>query len=586
MSKTNINDFICSKKGYAISGILIGAVIFMLIYGIDTLAPTNVSFLYNGGDKDVMSHQFGFDFYRFSSWMHPIGMTDAYPYPYLSSVINSDSIPLIAIPLKIISPFLPKSFQYFGFWIFFCFIMQGLSAALLLKRLRVDYAVTVSAIPFFIINVPLLFRCFHHSSLAGQWLILLGFLLILESNCLSLKKQALFWCLLCGISVWIHGYLFIIMGTMMTLYCIYFFIKKKKIKEVCLIFFPCVVVSLFLYYEGGGYLSNTSVEMFGLGTFTLDLTDYFNPGSFSTFFSQIDSSIVMENSMYCGLGILIMLIVALTIFYLCRKEYANAVKNNRLEVYSVIGGAVVFVCIALGVRGRFAGISFYDLRPLLDQNMTVFLSGFRASARFFWPVWYLILLVAVSMIGYYKKHNKAVVALLLVCMILQYVDIVPKTAKGGAAGFVNGYESVRGNAFEGVFTDAAKHMSFLGVSYNVDDMVFAAHHNMTSNFSNVGRGKKNSVQADTDDFNAGNLRADTIYVVNINCLNYIYPVSLPDDYIVYFCDEFVYIFSKKLMQNQPGGDAVVVEKQSLADAAEQVFYALGEPEPIPAWEDR
>lgn len=583
-SQNKTSEFIHTRLGYALTGALIGAFFFFIIYGPETLVPTNVSFLYYSNDKDVVSHQMGFEFYRRSPWRHPLGLTNAYPYPYESSVINSDSLPIIAIPLKIISSFLPQDFQYFGIWVFLCFVIQGLVAALLLRRLKVDFSIAVASIPFFVINVPLLFRCFHHSSLAAQWLILLCFLLILEGEFLSLKKQVIYWCILCGLSVWIHGYLFVMVGLLMTMFLIYQIFKKRKVKDVVIIFFSCVTIALLFYYEGGGYISSTSVQMRGLGVYSLDLTDYFNPVYFSSFFSGMESGTTSETASYCGLGIMVMMIVALVVLCKYLNDFKSDIRKNRVEVCFVIGCSFVFLCLAMGVSGRFAGISFYDLRPLMSQGIEVFLSEFRASARFIWPVWYLILILVICIINNEKKYRKVLVAVLFICVLLQYADIVPKTAKNGAEGYVNGFDTRAGAAFDNVFTEDAKHLCFLGASYNIDYAIFAVHNGMTSNFSCVGRGPKNAVQKDTDDFKAGIIRDDTVYVLNIDSLNYIYPLSLPDDCCVYLCDDFLVFFKAGLLQELPGADVLPVDKQNLEEVVAQVYDSKGEPEPVPTFE--
>lgn len=54
MSMKSVKEFLCSKPVYSLSGMLIGGIIFVLLYGFATLASTNVSFLYNNGDKDAI----------------------------------------------------------------------------------------------------------------------------------------------------------------------------------------------------------------------------------------------------------------------------------------------------------------------------------------------------------------------------------------------------------------------------------------------------------------------------------------------------------------------------------------------------
>ena len=72
--------------------------------------------------------------YRNGDWTFPIGLTDQLAYPYYTSVIFTDSIPIFAVFFKLLSPILPANFQYFGFWGILCFGLQGMLAAKILKK--------------------------------------------------------------------------------------------------------------------------------------------------------------------------------------------------------------------------------------------------------------------------------------------------------------------------------------------------------------------------------------------------------------------------------------------------------------------
>lgn len=106
--------------------------VFCSIYGIHVLNPTYTDWLMSGGD--LTQHYLGWKAYRNSSWHFPIGMTDTLAYPYLTSVIFTDSIPLFAVFFKILSPILPAEFQYFGFYGLLCFILQAVLAVRIIRN--------------------------------------------------------------------------------------------------------------------------------------------------------------------------------------------------------------------------------------------------------------------------------------------------------------------------------------------------------------------------------------------------------------------------------------------------------------------
>ncbi|MBO6310937.1 MAG: hypothetical protein J6N70_19280 [Oribacterium sp.] len=579
------SSFFMQAKAYGIGGAFIGIILFLLIYGIAPLVPTNVSFLYNSPDQDVMSHQFGFDFYRYSPWQHPLGQTDHYPYPYVSSVINSDSIPIFALFFKLISPLLPEYFQYFGLWIFLCFALQGFSASLLLHRLKVRFVPAMCAVPLFICNVPLLFRCFHHSALTGQWLILLCFLLILDHNHLSLKKQLFFWSLLCGLSVWIHGYLFIMVGLLMTLNCIYHILKEHQLMPVLAVFFSCVITTLFFYYEGGGFISYPNVPVWGLGLLTFDLTDLFNPTSFSTFLPGVRPPFSTENASYLGLGIILLFFLSIVLIFNKKNALKKLVRENSLEFRFCLFSVLLITLLSFGVCARFAGHPIYDLRPVLSEKSTIMLSNFRSSARFFWPVWYLMLLVCLTVICRSFKSRDLLCILLIASGLLQYTDVVPNTANGGSDIIINGYSGIPATAFENCYSAEAKHLCFLGPSFITNAAVFAAHNHMTLNASKVGRGLKNAQQFDTEKVRSGELRSDTVYVLPLKYAHYIYPVKIPEDFRIFYCSDCLYISDTSLILNPPHGEAVEISLEDLIAIAEQLHEAHGDAPSIPSYDE-
>ena len=102
-----------------------GALAFMLIYGVNVLNPVWDDWLLGRGD--LTQHYLGWCFFRRGSWTFPIGLTDNLAYPSYTSVIFTDSIPLFAVFFKVLSPVLPETFQYFGWWGIMSFALQGFS---------------------------------------------------------------------------------------------------------------------------------------------------------------------------------------------------------------------------------------------------------------------------------------------------------------------------------------------------------------------------------------------------------------------------------------------------------------------------
>ena len=113
-------------------GALLGAAVFLLVYGLAPLDVANDAFCRGGYiEKDIQQHYAGWLFYRSSAPGWPLGVTQAINAPQGVSVAYTDSIPLLAVLCRPLAAALGGTFQYFGWFTLVCFALQGGFAALL-----------------------------------------------------------------------------------------------------------------------------------------------------------------------------------------------------------------------------------------------------------------------------------------------------------------------------------------------------------------------------------------------------------------------------------------------------------------------
>ena len=72
---------------------LLGGAMFLFIHGYKILDPTFICWIQGDGD----SHFLGWQFFRSEPWTFPIGAIKSFFYPDGTSVVFTDSIPLVAI---------------------------------------------------------------------------------------------------------------------------------------------------------------------------------------------------------------------------------------------------------------------------------------------------------------------------------------------------------------------------------------------------------------------------------------------------------------------------------------------------------
>ena len=305
------------SKHSIIIAILEGVALFLLIYGIESLNPVSTSWIYKARG-DMFQHQIGFDFYRKADWMFPLGAYRGYPYPYVNSIIYTDSIPLLAVPFKTIRDVLPESFQYFGMWGLLCFILQSAASAMILKKLEVSDFFVAIAVPFFTVNTVFLFRLFRHSSLTGQWIILFSIYFWIRCRELTEKKCVAIWSLLCSLSVCIHFYYLPMVVMIMLSSLIRKYISDHKLREPFLTLIFSGFFVLIIWYLLGGFSVKASPVGGGLGTYALDVLAIVNPLSFSSFIPELFH---MSDEAICYPG-LACFIIATAVFFPLHRPFS------------------------------------------------------------------------------------------------------------------------------------------------------------------------------------------------------------------------------------------------------------------------
>ena len=111
-----------SKQNHSLLNIVIplciGICACLMVVGFKAINPTVLD-LAQGVDpfKDYV----GWIFFRNSPWTFPIGLNPTYGLDFSSSIVFSDSIPLMAFLFKAIRFVLPETFQYLGIWTLICF---------------------------------------------------------------------------------------------------------------------------------------------------------------------------------------------------------------------------------------------------------------------------------------------------------------------------------------------------------------------------------------------------------------------------------------------------------------------------------
>ena len=125
------------KYRWPLTGALLGVLVFLAVYGVRVLDPTSVDWILNSLSPDPIQHYLGWELFRRSPVHLPyIGANYNAVYPFRTSVLFTDSLPLAALFFKLLGGILPMRFQYFGWWGLLCYALQGGLAQAVIARLR------------------------------------------------------------------------------------------------------------------------------------------------------------------------------------------------------------------------------------------------------------------------------------------------------------------------------------------------------------------------------------------------------------------------------------------------------------------
>jgi hypothetical protein len=415
-------SYLQTGKGALLQSIFIGSTFFSFIFGLKPLNPANVNWLYFGLNSDPIQHYYGWLFFKDSQWGIPIGENLRYGDSQASSIVYSDSIPLLAIAFKLLTINISSEFQYFGIWILLCFILQSFFTIRIAQLFTLNVGTGLVFAGLMVFSPVLFWRLQVHFALSAHFVLIAAIYLILKSY--HRKSDELWnWALLLCVSALIHPYLFgmlliLWMGVLLDLFRMKF-VRRSTItfKFASTLFFLIITCQVIAGYDfsDSNSMQGTSVEF---GVYRWNPAAVVVPYGKSLFFSKL---IRQEGNFdsYTYLGAGIFFLSAIYLFGKCWRKVRlmQIISNNRFLALS----NAALISFALSNQLAIGNLRFQY--PLPEIFIKVF-SIFSASARFVWPVMYTyILVITISILINFRR--KTAFILLSLGFLIQVVDSFP-----------------------------------------------------------------------------------------------------------------------------------------------------------------
>jgi hypothetical protein len=396
--------------------ILMGVSAFIVVVGVGILNPRNVSWLL--ADFDMTLEYLGWAFYRYGPWTFPIGLNPNFGLDISSSIIYSNSLPLFAMVFKPFSGLLGEPFQFWGAWILVCFVLQAWMAWKLLGLITKDVWIKSFATGLLLFSPPMFSQIGFHNSTVGHFPILAALYLILRPN---QDKRVLWWSLLLPCTLMIHPYTFAMLLAMWLADLLDKLVIQKKLSALQVIFEVfCAITTTVLLAWQAGYFMNVSPGETGFGVYRMNLLALFDPSGFdaanwSFLYSLpwVRSNNNYEGFVYLGLGLIAVLLISLPMMV---KHRDRVIQLLRGHVFIVL----CLICLTLFALSNNISIGSWTFTLPLTPKLLSIASILRASARMFWPVFYVIAIAGIYFLirGYSKKIATTVLGIALTIQIV------------------------------------------------------------------------------------------------------------------------------------------------------------------------
>ena len=481
------------KHRWSLTGALLGALVFLILYGVRVLDPTCVDWILNNPSPDPAQHYLGWVFYRRSGWHLPyLGANYSAIYPYRTSILYTDSIPLLAVLGKLLGGVLPARFQYLGLWGLFCYAMQGGLAQALIARVSgvrpgdtaKNWASVLGA-GVLVLFPALNIRMFAHTALAANWLVLLALWLWLcaeqSENRPTAAKLCLWWGILGLLCAGIHLYYLPMVGMVLVAACVQRALEKRG---------PAAVVLPVASFCGAAL-----AELFVLGAFAANFAGYSN-GYLSgadlanLFVPGLGAS--WEQEIYAGLGTTIAVVLALAGLLVQHKQAGAFFRRHKNVVIAALVLLVLDAIAAMGNTVTFAGRTLFTVP--IPQALMDFWAMFSSCARLAWLAGMLLAVAACGLVLRFWQGAAAAV-LLALCAAAQgfgqRAELAKRFAAYHDAAYYENTTQLTDPAWEqlaasGQFT----HLAFASFDFEHDEFwdlaAFAADHGWTSNSFYMG----------------------------------------------------------------------------------------------------
>ena len=390
------------KQLVAISGdlgisLLIAALFLSLVTGLHIVSPHETAWLSNGGDLE--QQYLGWEFFRREPhFQFPLGKLNGLGLGLTKSIVFTDSIPLLAIPAKWLMAGVDGPIQITGLWILISTSLMHYFGKACLRALGAE-SIHANVLSISIMASPSFLNRLHgnHGIAAhlGQWLILAAIALSITDS-----RQKRTWTALLVASILINIYLF---AMVLVIGLATDSSRKACLSKTCLISVAISALSAG-YFDVSKLLQQSGYSSQGVyGTFKWNTLSMLNP--YPGWSGIIPSLWEVNNGEYEGFSYLGLIAfagiasAALISIRGKRAEQLDQLKRIRPLLIPTCAMALFAMTLSIGIGPIELSIAG------LPWPLSIIGNTFRASGRFIWPLYYVIIVSSLYSLNQLFKNN-------------------------------------------------------------------------------------------------------------------------------------------------------------------------------------
>ena len=409
---------------------LFGLTAVIFLHGWAVIDVKNINWILIDGDGDLPQHFVGWQVFRSEGWHFPITKINGLNYPIGTSVVYTDSIPVMAIFFKLVKHILPVNFQYFGIWCVIAYTLQVFFSIKIVHRFTDNIFLDIIISIFFLLSPVMTNRIFGHDALGGHFIVLVSIFLLINNK--YDRTYLLYWAMVNIMTLLIHAYFIFITMAVWCGYLVNCLVLEKNGKYVIK---QIIINSILLAFFGWilGYFDfypSLTTDLFAtLSMASMNLNALINPiwisSSTSAFLKMRPVSPIPwshEGYAYLGAGIILMFFSGVVISI--RGNFSLFKGKGKVIGLSI---ATFFTTIfALGTKIYWGDRLLFSYNPKLPSFINNILVIFRSNGRMVWLLYYVIFLLTFYMfLSYFEKQKNQAALALILALVLQTIDLYP-----------------------------------------------------------------------------------------------------------------------------------------------------------------